>query len=131
MSKEKEIKTAREFLDKNILSFDDAVNNKELRDLVLWCEENFFNGGALHIIIEDGNYSDGDILFCLNCIVSGEWSELCKKHGWNEDTKEHNKKALRVLELMKPLTEEKREMILEGKTITEDLFDILYNKALS
>ena len=127
----KEIKTAREFLDKNILSFDDAVNNKELRDLALWCEENFCNGGAIHIIIEDGNYEDSDIEYCLNSIVSGEWSDLCKKHGWNEDTKEHNDNMLRVLELMKPLTEEKREMILEGKTTTEDLFDILYNKALS
>ena len=128
---DKEIKIMQKLLDKNILSFDDAVNNKELRDLTLWCEENFCNGGALHIIIEDENYDDGDVEYCLKRIISGEWTAYCKENGWEEDTEEHNEKMLRVLELMKPLTEEKREMIIEGKTITEDLLDILYNKALS
>lgn len=130
MASDKERIAAHKFLDANILGFDEAIRHKELRDLTLWCEDGLCNGAALHIIIEDGNYDDCCVDWCLYFIESGDWSEVCKKEDYSY-TDEDNGKMLRVLELMKPLTEEQREMVMEGKTITEDLFDILYNKALN
>ena len=125
-----EVKSAREFLDENILSFEDVLANKELHDLAMWSENNLCNGAALHIILEDGNYADDNVEYCLNYIKSGEWDKDCEENDYSY-LEDDNKKMLRILELMKPLTEEQREMIIEGKTITEELFDLLYNKALS
>jgi hypothetical protein len=126
-----EIHLTHDFLDENRLSFNEVVNSKEVRSLAIWCKNNFCSGGALHIIIEDGSYADDDIEHCLKLINSGEWSEFCKKKGLKENTKEHNENMLLLLELIIPLTPQKREMIIQGKTITEELFDLLYNKALS
>jgi len=122
-------KEAHDWLDKNILSFDILLANTELRELFVWAEDNLNNGAALHIIVEDGNLEDSDIEYCENSIKSGEWDKFCKEGGYSY-TEQDNEKMLRILELMKPLTEEQREMIYTGNTITEDLFDLLYNKAL-
>jgi len=127
MATDEERSATRKFLDANILGFDEVMKHKELRDLTVWCEAHFINGEALHIIIEDGNYADTNVEFCLKLIESGEWEGYTEEYPERQNDKI---KMLRVLELMRPLSEEQREMVMEGKTITEDLHDILYNKAL-
>ena len=124
-----EIDEATEFLNNNILEFSEVQAHKELHELSLWCEDELCGGAALHIIIEDGNYNDSSVDYCLNYMESGEWGKDCAEHGYSYSD-DDNKKMLRVLELMKPLSEEKREMVMEGKTITEELFDLLYSLAL-
>lgn len=125
-----EINEAHAFLDKNILSFEDVLLHVELADLVKWADETLNNGAALCIIVEKGNYGDNCVEHCENYITSGEWVKDCVKHKWLY-TDEDTTKMLRILELLKPLTEEQREMICERKTITEQLFDLLYNQASS
>ena len=117
-----------DWLDENIICFGLIRQNEELITLFDWADNELCNGAALHIVIEDGNYEDSNIDFCENYITSGEWGEQCKKHGWSYTT-EDNTKMLRIIELMKPLSKEQREMLHGGKVITEDLFDLLYNSA--
>ena len=124
-----EIIVTRAWLDSNRLTYDAAIENKELRDLTVWCDDNLCNGAALHIIIEDGNYDDDSVTFCLDYIKSGEWNKRCIEEDYSY-TDDDNKKMLRVLELMAPLTEEYREMIMEGNTITDELFNFLYNQSI-
>jgi len=123
-----QIKEAHAFLDKNILSYDVAIANIELVELVKWADTNLCNGAALHIIIEDGNYEDDCVEHCENYINSGEWDKDCAKHDYSYQP-EDNEKMSRILELLKPLSEETREMLCNQTTITEDLFDLLYNQA--
>lgn len=115
-----------DWLDNNYLSWQDIEKNKELRDLCLWAEKELCNGAALHIIIEDGNFEDEDLKYCKDYILSGDWNNICLEYGYSY-TNEDNLKMLRIIELMEPLSVEKREMISCGNTMTEDLFDNLYN----
>ena len=128
MAADKEIKQARDFLDDNILEFSDVLKHKELHDLAKWCDDELINGSALHIIIEDGNYLNSNVDYCLEYILSGEWESNEEAYPVLANEKV---KLLRILELMKPLTVEKREMIIEGSTITNKLFDLLYNQAIT
>ena len=109
-----EINEAHAFLDKHILSYDVALANVELAELIKWATINLNNGGELHIILEDQNYDDSCLAHCESNLESGG---------------EHNEKMSRIIELLKPLSEETREMICERKTMTEDLFNLLYNQA--
>jgi len=111
-----EISEAHAFLDKHILSYDVALANVELAELIKWATINLNNGGALHLILEEHDYSDDAV----------RWSR-----GDTEENSETKEKMSRIIELLKPLSEEQREMICERKTITEDLFDLLYNQASS
>jgi len=109
-----EVNEARVFLDKHILSYDVALANVELAELIKWATINLNNDGVLHILLEDGDYDD-------SCLANLE--------GSLEVGGKDNEKISRIIELLKPLSEEVREMICERKTITEDLFDLLYNQA--
>ena len=84
-------------------------------------QDNLVNGGALHIILEDGNYGDGHVAYCVDFIESGAYA----KEVWC-DHKELGKQLAFVRALV-PLTEQQREMVCEGKTVTERLFDLVMN----
>ena len=116
MSIKENQKESRDFLDRNILSLDVALKNQELIKLVAWAETAIPGGGPLHIILEDGNYSDGNVEFCKN--------ELKKESGVGY------KNIDRIIQLLEPLTKEQREMLCNGTTITGSLFDLLYNQCL-
>lgn len=115
--KNKEAKEARAFLDRNLLDIKTIRANVELMDLVKWVEKEVPNGGPLHIIIDDGSYSDDDI----------EWCQDRLKTECGVDYKKFD----RILQLLKPLTVEQREMLVDGNIMTELLFDLLYNQALT
>lgn len=119
-------KVIHEFLDKNIISFEAIVKNRELIELLAWADRALHNGSALHIIVEDGNLEDDCLDHCEERIKSGKWEVECKDYNWAH-SEEEDIKMLRIVELLRPLTEEEREMIYTRGVITEDLFNLLYN----
>jgi GAF domain-containing protein len=79
------------------------------------------NGGALHIILEDGNYGDDCVAYCVEFIESGAYA----KEQWCDHKEIANQLAF--ARALVPLTEQQREMVCEGKTATERLFDLVMN----
>ena len=84
-------------------------------------QDSLCNGGALHIILEDGNYGDGHVAYCVEFIESGAYS----KEKWCDHKETANQLAF--ARALVPLTEQQREMVCEGKTTTERLFDLVMN----
>ena len=84
-------------------------------------QDSLCNGGALHIILEDGNYGDDCVAYCVEFIESGAYA----KEKWC-DHKEIDAQ-LAFARALVPLTEQQREMVCEGKTATERLFDLVMN----
>lgn len=106
------------------MTIEQAVALYPLRQEVIWVEDNISNGGALHIIVEDGNYEDGHIDYCIEHIKSGEWKKYHSDVMSDDD-------AIRMLDIalaLKELTEQQREMVCVGECITEKAFNKLFNE---
>lgn len=103
------------------LSVQDVVTFFPLMQEAKRLQSVLVNGGALHIILEDGNYQDSNIQYCIEHIQSGEYakSDYC-------DDEELDGQLIFAKALL-PLTEQQREMVCENKTCTEDLFNLVMN----
>lgn len=103
------------------LTVDAVINLLPLMSEARRLEECLINGGALHIILEDGNYEDSHVQHCIDFIKSGEYA----KKDWC-DAKEVDAQ-LKFAYALFALSEEQREMVCERKTVTEELFDLVMN----
>ncbi len=79
--------------------------------------------GALHIILEDGNYEDHHIQYCIDYVESGAYQR--EKHATDPALTE---RQLAFARNLLPLTPEYREMVCENKCITEELFEHIHNE---
>jgi len=115
--------------DDHYLSFDQVRVLTPLREAILWLEAQNISGGALHIIVEDGNYTDENVDFCINYIKSGDYAHNIKQ--WKMDVSdEHIVTQLEIAEALRALSENVREMVCSGNGLTEDLFNHLYNQPI-
>jgi hypothetical protein len=109
-------------LDNEMADLDTLLSYASIRKEVLWVESNYNGGGALHIVIEDGNIEDVNIQWCIDQMEANVWE------GYAADVDDNEKP--RFLKLAKDLLELKhpyRELIINGGYITERLFNHLYN----
>lgn len=101
--------------------------------LPLWQEiqrhdDKISNGGALHIVTEDGNYEDDCIQFCIDYITSGEYREYTLTCYINiEEMDADIQRQLDIALALKEIPENARELVCNGCGITEELFDHLFN----
>ena len=112
-----------------ISSFEMVLELLPIYREVQWVESELNSGGALHIVIEDGNYEDDNVLHCINRIESGDYVKFMNEYA-DTDGLEFQEDQARQLKLAKDLLdlpENVREMVCEGKTMTEELFNHLYN----
>ena len=65
----------------------------ETIELIRQIYKKYPSGGALHIVLDDGNTSDDDILWCIKISIPDE--EFCKA----EDRKMFEKCAINLLKL--------------------------------
>jgi len=98
---------------------------RHMRAMIEWLEN--FNGGALHIVIEDGNYEDEDVQWCRDYISSGEYKKNLAEWGYYYPDDMRIDEQLQLAQELLELTEQEREMICENSFITERLFDYLFN----
>ena len=110
-------------IDNEMAELDVLLSYADIRKEVLWVEENYKGGGALHLPIEDGDIDDGNIQYHIDNMEAGIWD------GYAADVKEDDRD--RFLKLAKDLLAIKmpyRELIINGSYITERLFNYLYNE---
>ena len=115
--------------DDHFLSFDQVAVLIPLRKAIMWLENEQINGGALHIVVEDGNYEDSNIEFCIKNIESGEYAKSNKKWGM-DISPEDVAKQLEIAKALMKLSENVRGMVCEGCGLTEELFNHLYNASV-
>lgn len=109
-------------LDKHMADLDVLLSYADIRKEVIWVEDNYSGGGALHLPIEDGESEDTHIQYHIDNMESGVWD------GYASDVKIEDRP--RFLELAYSLIKLKspyRELIINGVYLTEDLFDHIYN----
>jgi hypothetical protein len=112
---------AEDILKTDSLTFEEVIKYKDLYDECRWLNDNITNGGALHIVCEDGNYEDGHLDYCINYIESGEYEN-------NYEYACHADRQLKLAKDLRAIPEEHREMVNSGCTITEKLFDRIYEQ---
>lgn len=115
-------KSRVKLLDNEMADLDTLLSYADIRREVLWVENKYSGGGALHLPIEDGNFEDEHIQYHITNMESGVWD------GYAADVEEADKD--RFLKLAKDLLAMKmpyRELIINGGYITERLFNYLYN----
>jgi len=115
-------KSKLKLLDNEMADLDVLLSYAGIRKEVLWVENNYSGGGALHLPIEDGDIEDEHIKYHIDNMEAGIWD------GYAADVKEQDKD--RFLKLAKDLLAIKmpyRELIINGGYITEKLFNYLYN----
>lgn len=109
-------------IDSEMAELDVLLSYADVRKEVLWVEENYSGGGALHLPIEDGDIKDCNIQYHIDNMEAGIWDGYAA--GVKEDDRD------RFLKLAKDLLAMKmpyREIIICGSYITERLFNYLYN----
>jgi len=112
-----------------MLLFSEVENLLPLYREIKWLEGLGISGGALHIVVEDGNYKDSDVQHCIDWIRSGNYREQAKKLNHNI-TEDDIVRQLAIAEKLLELCKYTREMVCEGNTITEELFNFIYNTDL-
>jgi hypothetical protein len=120
---DKDMKRWHDAIDAKTMTFDRCIELAPLRALLIEHEKTASNGGCLHIITEDGNYDDSCIDYCIESIESGEW----RKHHAEWVTEEEALNQLAIAKQLRELTEWEREMVDNGTTMNEDVFNCLYN----
>ncbi len=110
------------------ISFDRCIELKELRADIKWAGK-LPHGGALHIIVEDGNISDGNIKFCIDRIESGDYGATLKedKRTAGEIKDRDIERQLKIAKALLELDVFTREMVNNGSTMTGKLFDHIFN----
>lgn len=121
-SSEKERKSWSDAIDSQTMSFDRVLELAELRKMILIHDNEENNGGMLHIVTEDGNTEDDNIEWCITYMESESW----KEHHGDTTPERHEKQLLLAKELLK-LTSYERKMVIGGNTMSEGVFDLLYN----
>ena len=114
-------------IDAKTMMFDRCLELAPLRALLIEHNKTSSNGGCLHIITEDGNYTDDDIDWCIELIESGEWRQV--QSAWV--TEEQAQNQLNIAKQLRLLTEWEREMVDNGTTMNEDVLNVLYNLDVS
>lgn len=112
---------AEDILKTDSLSFEQVIEYEDLYKECLWLEGNITNGGALHIVCEDGNYEDDHLDYCIGNIESGEY-EKDNEFACDAD------RQLKLAKGLRSIPENHREMVCTGTTITEKLFDRIYDQ---
>lgn len=114
--------------DGQYLTLEQAALLYPLYKEIKWIEDLEINGGALHIVVEDGNYEDGSIKWCIDHIKSGNYKRENDELDYPIDlTPEDIQRQLDIAEALMQLTEEQREMVCGGFTHTEYVFNALHN----
>jgi hypothetical protein len=111
-------------IEKYNLSFDRCLELAEVRRMFLKHEASVINGGALHIVTEDGNIEDSNIQFCITQIESGEWQREMRKYHCDYSD-EDMAQQLKLAKALLGLTELERECVLDGSTLSEEGFLLL------
>lgn len=112
--------------DYNLMTMDRAIELADIRKMVIEHEGIWCNGGALHIVTEDGNTEDENIQYCIDVIESGEWQEETKDSFDASD--ELMDKQLVLAKALLSLSEFERECVLDGNVICEKTFNKLFNE---
>jgi len=110
----------------DLMDFDRCVELQHIRKLCKEHEDNVINGGALHIVTEDGNYEDDCVQECIDYIESGEYKKRCDQ-SMDYDEEGERKQLILAKELIK-LTEFERSCVIDGNTVSEEAFNRLYNE---
>ncbi len=105
------------------MSFDRCVELAPLRALLVEHHKTQSNGGCLHIITEDGNYEDDHVQWCIDYIESGEWRKVHSEWVTEDDAVNQ----LKIAKMLLNLTEWEREMVDNGTTMNEDVFNCVMN----
>jgi len=117
------LKKWHDAINSKTMSFDRCLELAPLRALLIEHDNTVSNGGCLHIVTEDGNFEDDSVDWCINYMESGEWKEV---HGkWFTD--EQVAEQLELAKQLRELTEWEREMVCNGETMNEDVFNFLMN----
>lgn len=107
--------------DQMIADLDILLSYADIRKEVLWVEANYSGGGALHLPIE-GDFENSHIQYHIDNMESGDWA------GYAEDVKEADKERfLKLAYDLLAMKEPYRELILLGSTVTEDVWDKIYD----
>lgn len=115
----------------DILSFEQMGALIPLWQEIKWIDDNISNGGPLHIVVEDGNYADDHIDYCLKgleAICSNEDTPKDWVYHDEHTEKEDSKRMLEVAKALRALSPEFREMVCEGITITGKAWDKLHDQ---
>ena len=123
----KDMKQWHDSIGAKTMGFDRCLELASLRALLIEHDKTASNGGCLHIITEDGNYEDGHIDYCIEYIESGAWRE----HHSEWVTEEEAQNQLNIAKQLRGLSEWEREMVDNGTTMNEDVFNALYNLDVS
>lgn len=107
------------------MPFDRCIELSELRADILWAEE-LPHGGALHILVEDGDVEDAGIEYCINRIESGEYEQDLVSEGASVESRDIPRQ-LKIVKHLQRLTFYERQMVNNGTTMTEEVFDYLFN----
>lgn len=121
LTEKQKLKKWRNAIDAKTMGFDRCLELTSLRALLIEHDSTQSNGGCLHIITEDGNYDDDCIDYCIKSIESGDWRE----HHSEWVTEEDAVNQLSIAKQLRELTEWEREMVCNGDTMNEDVFNFL------
>lgn len=107
-----------------LADLDKLLSYAHARKLVLWAESLDIGGGALHVVIEDGNFDDRSIQWCLDQMLAGKWE------GYASLVKEWDRpKFVELAQELLAMPILYRELIICGGTVTEQVFDLLHDRA--
>lgn len=106
-----------------LADLDKLLSYAHARKVLLWAESLDIGGGALHVVIEDGNIDDQSVQWCLDQMLSGKWG------GYASLVKEWDRpKFIELAQELLAMPILYRELIVFGGTVTEQVFDIIHSR---
>ena len=110
----------------HLLNFEQVRSLEPLRKAIIWLEEEDINGGPLHGVVVEQNYSDQMTQSALEGIRSGDYEKYLEMNKISLGKKQL-KKCEDIAEALMALSPEMREMVCQGNCITKALYDKIFN----
>ena len=115
--------------DGHYLGFNQMVILLPLWEEIQWLESVDTGFGGLRLVLDKGNNEKSHVQYSLDFIESGEYREIMHEKGscWKMFSDDDIERQLNIAKALIQLPETVIQMVCRSLTLTEELFDHLYN----